>query len=70
MYLVFWSHSVRFFPNLPTYPKSGRPLWTFPKEAFEIIKDKLNNPPILRYPDFNKEFIVTEDSSGTRCGAI
>lgn len=40
------------------------------QKSFELIKDKLMNPPILRYPDFNKEFIVTVDASKIGCGGV
>jgi len=40
------------------------------QEAFEILKEKLIEHPILIYPDFNKEFILITDASGTGLGAI
>ncbi len=40
------------------------------QQAFEYLKDKLMNPPILQYPDFNKPFTVTTDASMTALSAI
>lgn len=37
---------------------------------FSILKEKLLNPPILRYPDFDKQFVVTVDASAIGCGAV
>ena len=33
------------------------------EEAFINIKKKLSNPPLLAFPDFNKEFIIVADAS-------
>lgn len=38
--------------------------------AFEKLKNLLINPPVLIYPDFQKEFILTTDASGTGIGAV
>ena len=38
--------------------------------AFEDLKEKLINPPVLIYPDFNCEFTVTCDASGGGIGAV
>lgn len=38
--------------------------------AFEYLKDSIMNPPILQYPDFEKQFCVTTDASKIACGAI
>lgn len=45
--------------------------WTEDCEsAFRILIDKLSSPPILQYPDFSKQFLVTVDASGKACGAV
>lgn len=31
--------------------------------AFEILKEKLSQPPILIHPNFDKEFVLCTDSS-------
>lgn len=38
--------------------------------AFNKLKDTLKNPPILQYPDFNKQFIITVDASKGGIGAV
>ncbi|XP_046484824.1 uncharacterized protein [Neodiprion pinetum] len=38
--------------------------------AFEILRDKLCEAPILQYPDFSSQFVVTTDASGFAVGAI
>lgn len=38
--------------------------------AFDKLKELLINPPILIYPNFDEEFILTTDASGTGIGAV
>jgi hypothetical protein len=38
--------------------------------AFEKLKIALTSPPILRFPDMNKDFILTTDASGHALGYI
>jgi len=40
------------------------------KECFEMCKNILCNDPVLQYPDFSKEFILTTDASNVALGAI
>jgi hypothetical protein len=40
------------------------------QEAFETLKEKLMNHPILEYPDYEKEFILITDASGKGLGAV
>ncbi|KAM0729433.1 Retrovirus-related Pol polyprotein from transposon 297 [Formica fusca] len=40
------------------------------QQAFEMLKEKLTTAPLLKYPDFEKEFIVTTDASDYAIGAI
>lgn len=45
--------------------------WTSDQQnAVDIIKSKLVSKPILQYPDFSKEFIVTTDASNYAIGAV
>jgi hypothetical protein len=45
--------------------------WTPEQEhAFERLKDKLTNQPILQYPDFSKEFVLTTDASNMGLGTV
>lgn len=46
-------------------------VWTDKQEeAFLVLKEKLIQPPILIHPDFEKEFILTTDASGTGIGGV
>ena len=38
--------------------------------AFDKLKNLLINPPVLIYPNFQEEFILTTDASGTGIGAV
>lgn len=40
------------------------------EEAFNKIKEKLTSPPILQFPDFSKNFILTTDASQYAIGSI
>ena len=40
------------------------------KEAFKCIQNCLTSKPLLRYPDFTREFIVYTDASGYGIGAV
>ena len=40
------------------------------QEAFNILINKLINPPILVYPDYNKEFYLTVDASCSGVGGV
>ena len=40
------------------------------RDAFLRIKQCLTNNPLLRYPDFTREFIVHADASGYGVGAV
>ena len=40
------------------------------QEAFENLREKLCEEPVLQYPDFTRPFIVTTDASGIAIGGI
>jgi hypothetical protein len=40
------------------------------EEAFQGLKHKLMSQPILQYPDFSKEFILSTDASNKGTGAV
>ncbi|GBC41197.2 enzymatic polyprotein, putative [Rhizophagus irregularis DAOM 181602=DAOM 197198] len=40
------------------------------QEAFEELKIRLMEKPVLDYPNFEKEFILITDASGERLGAV
>lgn len=45
--------------------------WTEAQEnIFQHLKSKLISRPILQYPDFSKEFILTTDASNLGLGAV
>jgi hypothetical protein len=41
-----------------------------PEEAFQLLKDCLIKPPILRYPDFTRDFIIDKHASGFGVGSV
>jgi hypothetical protein len=46
-------------------------LWEENQEiAFHALKQKLMSQPILQYPDFSREFILTTDASNDGAGAV
>ena len=40
------------------------------QEAFELLKEKLCEEPLLQRPDFSQPFILTTDASGFAIGGI
>ena len=73
------SYYRRFIPNCskiasPLYKllkKDARFERNEPQEnAFQHLKAKLVSRPILQYPDFSKEFILTTDASNQGLGAV
>ena len=51
--------------------KNAKFEWTLDhSNAFEILKSMLVNSPILRFPDFTRDFLVYTDASGFGVGAI
>ncbi len=40
------------------------------RDAFQSIKKCLTSNPLLRYPDFTREFLVHSDASGYGIGAV
>jgi hypothetical protein len=78
-YLGIASYYRKFIPN---FSRIAAPLhallkanmsfeWKEEQElAFQTLKDKLVSKPILQYPDFAKEFVLTTDASNDGLGAI
>jgi len=40
------------------------------QNAFQSLKEKLTTAPVLNYPDFQREFLVTTDASDYAIGAV
>jgi hypothetical protein len=73
------SYYRRFIPNCGRIAsllyrflkKDGKFVWTeTQKNVFQHLKYKLISRPILQYPDFSKEFILTTDASNSELGAV
>ena len=71
----------RFIPNQATIVASltdatrkespDKINWTRPREkAFEKIKEVLVAQPVLKAPDFTKQFVLATDASGVGLGAV
>ena len=73
------SYYQRIIPNCS---RIASPLYKFLKKdtkfertaaqenAFQHLKSKLTRQPILQYPDFSKEFVLTPDASNQGLGAV
>ena len=74
---------VTFYSQyIPNFSQIARPLhkltsknekfiWTEESEnAFKILKEKLINPPILGYPNFDLPFEIHTDASNTAVGMV
>lgn len=51
--------------------KNNKFIWNaFTENSFITLKNYLIKPPILQYPDFSKEFLLTTDASDVALGAV
>jgi hypothetical protein len=51
--------------------KDAKYVWEEEQEiAFQTLEQKLMSQPILQYPDFSREFILTTDASNEGTGAV
>ena len=72
----YYRHFVQNFAKIPhpctTWEKKETVFhWTRQsQEAFDTLKHRLTNPPILAYPRFDLPFIVDRDASDTGLGAV
>lgn len=78
-FLGLMSYYRRFIPRFSTLAsplhrllkKDAKYEWTDKQEqAFQGLKGRLISPPILRYPDFSRKFVLTTDASGEGVGAV
>lgn len=78
-FVAFCNYYRRFIPNFAgiAYPlnrllrKNINFKWTDEcQNAFDTLKTKLISPPILKFPDYKKEFTLITDASKLACGAI
>jgi len=71
-YRKFIENFSKIVKPLTTLTKKGVKFeWTSEQQnAFDILKKKLITAPVLKYPDFNSEFILTTDASDFAIGAI
>ena len=69
----------RFIDHLATIAKplfalkKKRVTWKFEdaeKQAFDLLKARLCTAPVLRHPDFERQFILSTDASGYGLGAV
>ena len=45
-------------------------IWTEEtQDAFQLLKDKLSSPPVLAFPDFDKQFYLVTDASSVGIGS-
>ena len=77
-FLGLMSYFRSFVPNFSTLAEHLNKLlrknikfeWnTFQEESFNKLKQCLLKPPVLKYPDFNKNFYVATDASSHGIGA-
>ena len=40
------------------------------EKSFRLLKEKLTTTPVLKYPDYNRKFILLTDASKMTLGAI
>lgn len=78
-FVAFANYYRRFIQNFATLAKpinhltkkTSEFIWTDEcQQSFDKLKSSLSSPPILGYPDFTRQFVVTVDASMKGCGAI
>jgi len=40
------------------------------QNAFDTLKEKLTSAPVLNYPDFSRQFLITTDASDYVIGVV
>ena len=71
-YRKYIPHAASILEPLNTLLRKDVPFQWTPDctQAFELLKEKLTTPPILGYPDFTKEFILSVDACGSSIGFV
>jgi len=78
-FLGFCNYYRRFIPNFarvakPLYvmtSKKSQFIWNEERsDAFEKLKELLTSPPVLSYPNYDKQFIVECDASNYAIGGV
>ena len=80
--VVLWGWLIFYHKFIPRLADIAAPLnalrkkdvkfmWGKPQEeAFEILKQAIAQPPVLRFADFDKKFIVQTDANSVALGAV
>ena len=73
-YRKFVDNFASLTAPLSNLTKNGKPdtvQWNEDlQERFEVIKSRLCNAPVLKLPDFDKDFVLRTDASDTGLGAV
>lgn len=78
-FVAFCNYYRRFIPYFADIAaplnallrKNAKFVWSEDcKCAFKKLRNKLLSPQILKFPDFNKTFILSTDASKVACGAV
>ena len=73
-YRKFFDNFASLTAPLSDLTKNGKPdivQWNDDlQERFEEIKTRLCNAPVLKLPDFDKDFVLRTDASDTGLGAV
>ena len=72
-YRKFVNNFASLIAPLSDLTKNGKPdtvQWSDLQKRFEEIKSELCNAPVLKLPDFDKDFVLRTDASDTGLGAV
>ncbi len=65
------NYSIIVDPINKLLKKNTKFVWSLEcQESFNKVINMLINPPILAFPDFNKEFYLSTDASGSGLGGV
>jgi len=71
-YQKFIENFSKIAKSLTKFTKKGEKFnWTAKQQnSFQSLKEKLTTAPVLNYPNFQREFLVTTDASDYAIGAV